>query len=530
MVTVGADAPSAPPSDTGGFWSVARLAPHRRAVITADGTEVSFAELDEQVMAFAKGIADLGLGRGDAIAAVTPNVVSHLVVHLAAMRSGWYFTPVNSHLAPPEIAHVIVDSDARAVVVHSTLAQDAQPGLDASGLPLTHRIADPMAHGYRSLEDLLQTGRRLAVPPPASTGSVMMYTSGTTGVPKGVRRALPEGDPDEVLGSAARIYCRGFGMPFDGVHLVCGPLYHAGPSSAAMSALHAGNTLVLMERWEPLEFLAAVERHAVTSTQMVPTMFRRLLALDREDRQRFDHSHLVSIMHTGAPCPIDVKQAMMDWFGPVVYETYGGTESVATIATPRHWLTKPGTVGKPLRGVRVHILGNDGRELGVGEAGSIYIESPRGRETEYYKDREKTDRMKRGDLVSLGDIGYLDDDGDLFLCDRRVDLIISGGVNIYPAEVEAALTRHRSVGDVAVIGVPDDDWGETVLAIVEPAADAVAAPELEAQLRDHCQGLLARYKQPRRYEFVETLPRQPNGKIEKRRLRDPYWESRDRAI
>lgn len=528
MVTVRTDAASTAPSAAEGFWSVARTAPDRCAVITTDGTEVTFAELDEQVMAFAAGMADLGLGRGDAIAAVTPNVVSHLVVHLAAMRSGWYFTPVNSHLAPPEIAHVILDCDARAVVVHSTLARNAQAGLDASGLPLGHRIADPLADGYRSLDDVLQTGRRLAAPPPASAGSVMMYTSGTTGVPKGVRRGLPEGDPDEVFGAAGRIYCRGFGMPFDGVHLVCGPLYHAGPSSAALSALHAGNTLVLMERWEPLEFLAAVQRHRVTSTQMVPTMFRRLLALDHEDRERFDHSSLVSIMHTGAPCPIDVKQAMMNWFGPVVYETYGGTESVATIATPRHWLSKPGTVGKPLRGVRVHILDDDGRELGVGEAGSIYIESPRGRDTEYYKDREKTERMKRGDLVSLGDIGYLDQDGDLFLCDRRVDLIISGGVNIYPAEVEAALSGHRSVGDVAVIGVPDDDWGQTVLAIVEPAEDAADIDELEQQLRDHCQGLLARYKQPRRYLFVETLPRQPNGKIEKRRLRDPYWESRDR--
>lgn len=529
MVTVRTDAASTPPSDVGGFWSATRRTPDRCAVITAEGTEVSFAELDEQVMACAAGIADLGLQRGDAIAAVTPNVVSHLVVHLAAMRSGWYFTPVNSHLAPPEIAHVIVDSDARAVVVHSTLAREAQAGLDESGLPLAHRIADPMADGYRSLQNLLETGRRLAAPP-ASAGSVMMYTSGTTGVPKGVRRGLPDGDPDEVLGDAARIYCRGFGMPFDGVHLVCGPLYHAGPSSAAMSALHAGNTLVLMERWDPLGFLAAVQRHGVTSTQMVPTMFRRLLALDHRDRERFDHSSLVSIMHTGAPCPIEVKQAMMDWFGPVVYETYGGTESVATIATPRHWLSKPGTVGKPLRGVRVHILDDDGRELGVGEAGSIYIESPRGRDTEYYKDREKTDRMKRGDLVSLGDIGFLDADGDLFLCDRRVDLIISGGVNIYPAEVEAALSGHRCVGDVAVIGVPDEEWGEMVLAIVEPAADAAGEDELEQLLRDHCQGLLARYKQPRRYEFVETLPRQPNGKIEKRRLRDPYWESSDRRI
>jgi long-chain acyl-CoA synthetase len=269
-----------------------------------------------------------------------------------------------------------------------------------------------------------------------------------------------------VFGGSAAVYCQGFGMPIGPhAHLVCGPLYHAGPSASATAAIHAGNTLVLMRRWTPEGFLERVERHRVASTQMVPTMFHRLLALPEQDRARYDVSSVRSVMHTGAPCPMHVKQRFMDWFGPVVYETYGGTESVATIATPRRWLQKPGTVGKPIRGVTVHILDDDGNECPPGTSGAIYIESHAGARAEYFKDPEKTASMRRGDLVTLGDVGYLDEDGYLFLNDRKVDMVISGGVNIYPAEIESVLLQSPLVADVAVIGVPDEEWGEQVMAV-----------------------------------------------------------------
>jgi long-chain acyl-CoA synthetase len=285
-----------------------------------------------------------------------------------------------------------------------------------------------------------------------------------------------------------------------------------------------------MDRWAPEACLELIQRCRVTSTQMVPTMFHRLLALPAEVRERYDVSSVESVMHTGAPCPPAVKQALMDWFGPVVYETYGGTESVATIATPRRWLERPGTVGKAIHGVTLHILDGEGRECPAGEPGTIYMEHATPPETEYFKDPEKTREMRWGNLVTLGDVGHLDEDGYLFLRDRKVDVVISGGVNIYPAEIEAVLLQCDLVADVAVIGVPDDDLGETVLAIVE-LADRNTAGDAEVRaILDFCHDRLARFKHPRQVELVERLPRLPNGKIEKRRLREPYWQGVERAI
>jgi long-chain acyl-CoA synthetase len=359
----------------------------------------------------------------------------------------------------------------------------------------------------------------------------MMYTSGTTGKPKGVRRPLPEGDPDDVFGGIAVVTCKGFGIPTGGgTHLVCGPLYHAGPFVGAFNSLHVGKTVVLMRSWTPERFLQLVERHRADSTQMVPTMFGRLLALPEHERSRADVSSLRSVFHTGAPCPRAIKQAVMDWWGPIVYETYGGTEGAATIATPRRWLERPGTVGKPIHGVSIHILDDDGRPSPSGEPGEVWIESAAQAPAEYFKDPEKTRRMRRGRRFTLGDVGYLDEDGYLFLCDRKIDMIISGGVNIYPAEVEAALLGAPEVADAAVIGVPDPDWGERVKAVVELRAGVEPGPEVEASITRHCERQIARFKLPRSIDFVDRLPRLPNGKVEKRRLREPYWKDQDRSI
>ncbi len=515
-----------------GFWAIARSDPGRVAIIDAEGEAITFGGLLEQSDAIARGWRSLGLGRGDGVAMVLPNVPSFFAVHLAAMSSGLYLTPVNSHLAAPEIAHVIADCEAKTVVVHAELAERAAPGMADAGVPLDARFADPVAPDYRGLADLVALGAASSpLPAGVGAGAMMMYTSGTTGKPKGVRRALPEADPNELFGRLGEVYCTGFGItPGPGVHLVCGPLYHAGPSASATNALHVGNTILLMGKWTPMGCLDLIDQQRVTSTQMVPTMFHRLLALPEEVRKAYDVSSLQSVMHTGAPCPMAVKQQLMDWLGPVVYETYGGTESVATIATPKRWLAKPGTVGKPIHGVTLHILDDDGNECPVGEAGAIYVEHAMATGMEYFKDPDKTRSMRRGNLVTLGDVGYLDEDGYLFLRDRKVDMVISGGVNIYPAEVEAVLLQCELVGDAAVIGVPDEELGEIVLAIVEPAALSSDPATTEQAILDFCEDRLARFKHPRRIDLVEQLPRLPNGKIEKRRLREPYWEGHDRRI
>jgi long-chain acyl-CoA synthetase len=512
-----------------GFWRVATTDPDRVAIVDADGRVLTYGELLEHSRAIVRGLHALGLRRGDAFAVILPNHRTFLGAWLAAMESGLYFVPVNSHLAPAEAAYVVSNSEARVLVGHEALADLSRAAAAEAGIDLAHRFAVGDLEGFRPFTDL---NRWPPGPqPPRSPGMVMMYTSGTTGRPKGVRRPLPEGDPDDVAGSTATVFCQGFGITVDhGVHLACGPMYHAGPFVGVTNALHAGHTVVIMRQWSAEQFLELVERHHVTNTQMVPTMFVRLLALPEEKRAAADVTSVESIFHTGAPCPVDVKQRMMEWFGPVVYETYGGTEGAATIATPKRWLEKPGTVGRPIVGAVVKILDDDGNELPIGEAGSIYIGSARHETAEYFKDAAKSASIRRGSLVTLGDVGYFDDDGFLFLCDRKIDMIISGGVNIYPAEVEACLLAHDAVADVAVIGVPDDDWGESVKAIVEPEPGFVAGPALAEALVEHCRERIARFKCPRSIDFLDVLPRLPNGKIEKRRLREPYWAGRERAI
>jgi long-chain acyl-CoA synthetase len=512
-----------------GFWRIAAADPERTAVVDADGRRQSYGELLDESRAIARAAHALGMRRGDALAVVLPNHRSFLACWLATAESGLYLVPVNSHLAPDEVAYVVSNSDAKVLVGHEDLAPLARAAADQARLDPQRRFAVGVVDGFRPFSDLATWPMGEAAP--RSPGMQMMYTSGTTGQPKGVRRPLPEGDPDEVAATTAAATCQGFGITAGaGVHLVCGPMYHAGPYVGVTNALHAGNTVVIMRSWAPEPFLELVARHRVTNTQMVPTMFVRLLALSDDVRARADVSSLESVFHTGAPCPVDVKQRMMDWFGPVVYETYGGTEGAATIATPRRWLAKPGTVGRPIVGAEVKILDDDGHECAPGVAGSIYVGSTRTAAAEYFKDAEKSASIRRGHLVTLGDVGYFDDDGDLFLCDRKIDMLITGGVNVYPAEVEACLLGHPAVADVAVIGVPDDEWGESVLAIVEPAIGRTPDAEVADALVVHCRERIARFKCPRRVEFVDMLPRLPNGKVEKRRLREPHWAGHDRSI
>ena len=349
-------------------------------------------------------------------------------------------------------------------------------------------------------------------------GTTMLYTSGTTGRPKGVYRRQPIG-----AGATTRtVPVYGY-RPGEDVHLCTGPLYHAAPLAFSLAIpLLCGVTVVLMDGWDAEETLRLVDRHRVTHTHLVPTMFHRLLSLPEEVRSRYDTSSLRFVVHGAAPCPVPVKQALMDWMGPIVYEYYAATEGTGSWVDPKTWLVHPGTVGKPVDPEGVRICDADGSPLPAGEVGLVFLKAPAVGRFEYFKDSNKTADAYRGEYFTLGDMGYKDEEGFLYLTDRTANLIISGGVNIYPAEVDAVLLTHPAVGDAATIGVPHAEWGEEVKAVVELQPGVAPSEELAAELIEHCRNGLAHFKCPRSVDFVDQLPRQDNGKIYKRVLRDRY--------
>jgi long-chain acyl-CoA synthetase len=358
----------------------------------------------------------------------------------------------------------------------------------------------------------------------------MLYTSGTSGRPKGVRRPLTGLDPDVASAMATWFFGIFSLAPFDDhVHLCGSPLYHTAVLNFAANSVTLGHPVVLMDRWDSAEALRLIELRRVTHTHAVPTQFRRLLALPEDERARFDPSSLRCVIHSAAPCPPETKRAMIDWWGPVIVEYYAATEGGGTLITAGQWLRKPGSVGLPWPGSQVSVLGPDGEPVAAGEQGLVYMKMGNS-SFSYHKDEEKTRAARAGDMFTVGDIGYLDDDGFLFLCDRSSNMIISGGVNIYPAEIEAALSAHPAVADVAVFGIPHPDWGEEVKAVVEPAAGAAPGEALTGELLAFLDGRIAAFKRPRTIDYVEELPRDPNGKLYKRKLRDPYWAGRETAI
>jgi long-chain acyl-CoA synthetase len=313
------------------------------------------------------------------------------------------------------------------------------------------------------------------------------------------------------------------------VHLTVSPLYHTAVLSFCLNHLHNGDAVVLMEKWTPDGMLEIVERERVTSSHMVPTHFNRLLALSDEQKRARDLSSLKHVIHSAAPCPVEVKRRMLAWWGPIIYEYYAASEGGGTVATPQDWLAKPGTVGKAWPMSELKILDDAGNALEPNQVGTVYMRMADYR-FEYHKDKTKTQGAWKDGLFTVGDAGYLDGDGFLFLCDRKADLIISGGVNIYPAEIEGVIINHPKVRDVAVFGVPDDDWGEQVKAVIELHAGHQPSPEVERELREFCANELAKHKRPRTIDFIAELPRDPSGKLYKRKLRDPYWQGRDRQI
>jgi acyl-CoA synthetase (AMP-forming)/AMP-acid ligase II len=487
-------------------------APQSPALIVADGPSLSYGELYDRSQRVAALLHEAGLRRGDGVALVLPNRPEFLEITWGCQLSGLYYSAINTHFTPDEVAYVIDDSEAKAVFV------DTGPDIRIS--------VGGGAPGGRRYEDALAGA---GDPPPISDGSEMLYSSGTTGRPKAVRRPLPEdGNGSWAQKVLEYTLTHRYGMTSSSVYLSPAPLYHAAGVNYTMAAQRVGAAALVMPKFDAETVLRLIETHRVTHAQFVPTMFVRMLKLPDAVRERYDVSSLRCVIHAAAPCPVDVKHRMMNWFGPIIHEYYGGTEGFAgTTIDPQEWLAHPGSVGKPF--TAVHVVGDDGTECAVDESGELYFEG--GPAFEYFKDPEKTASVSNEHgWRSLGDIGYVDEDGYLYLTDRSTFMIVSGGVNIYPQEAENLLIMHPKLVDAAVFGVPNEEFGEEVKAVVQPADGVTAGPELEAELIAYCRMHLAAYKCPRTVEFDAELPRDPNGKLYKRRIRERYWQGRSSRI
>ncbi|GIH89837.1 acyl-CoA synthetase [Planobispora siamensis] len=512
-----------------GFWRLAQADPDWIAAVDPDGTEHRAGDLLARANRIVHGLRGLGLEAGDGICGLAPNGADGLALYLAALQAGWYYTPINWHLTGPEIAYIVVDSEAKAFFVHERHAEEGMRGAAESGIPADRVFAFGRVEGARPVAELTD-GQPDTAPDGRTAGATMHYTSGTTGRPKGVRRPLNGLDPDDAAELMTFLLAM-FGITpgKENAHLVTSPSYHTAVTQFGGTALHMGHTLVYMDKWDAEEMLRLCERYRVTNSHMVPTHFKRLLALPEEVRNRYDLSSLKWMIHAAAPCPVPVKWAMLEWWGDCVYEYYAATEGGGTIATPEAWKKHPGTVGTAWPISELLIVDDDLQPVPTGTPGTIYMKMA-GVSFEYKGDKAKTEANRLKDHFTVGDIGYLDEEGFLYLCDRKADMIISGGANIYPAEIENELMVHPKVGDVAVFGIPDEEWGEQIKAVIEPAPGVEPSPELAEEILDSLKGRLSKMKWPKSVDFIEEMPREPNGKLLKRKLRAPYWEGHDRAI
>ncbi|MBV8575404.1 MAG: AMP-binding protein [Acetobacteraceae bacterium] len=501
--------------------------------------EVSRETIMERAGRVASGFGALGVTAGDAIALVLRNDFPFFEASYAAQRLGAYCVPVNWHGKTPEIAYVLRDCGAKAILAHADLLPQVAPAVP-EGVPLLVVPAPPeiaAAYGIPSGQCGVPAGARAwdewlagltPMPEGASAAfSSMIYTSGTTGHPKGVRRLNLGLEFAETVARVSREVL-GFvpGRPIRTV--ITGPVYHSVPNFYGLRAVREGALVILQPRFDAEGLLQLIERYRITHLHTVPTMFVRLLRLPEAVRRNYDLSSLEWVAHGAAPCPTYVKRAMIDWWGPIIAEYYGGTESgFVTFHTAEEALRKPGTVGRPLSDATIRVYDDDGRELPPGEIGEIYVRLQGAGDFTYQGMPDKRREIERDGLISIGDVGYLDEDGYLFLCDRRHDMVISGGVNIYPAEIEAALLAVPGVRDCAVFGVPDEEFGESLCAHIEAEPGVVPnETAIRALLRDR----LADFKVPRVIRFDTNLPREDSGKIMKRKLRDPYWEATGRRI
>jgi fatty-acyl-CoA synthase len=505
--------------------AIAATTPDKPAVIMAgSGEMLTYAQLEERSARLADHLRTLGLRTGDVVALLTDNRPQACEVYWACQRAGLYVTAVNWHLTAGEAAYIVGDCGARVLIASAGLADLAKEVLAATP-SLTDTLAFAGAiEGFGDYEAALAAADPT---PPAEQprGADMLYSSGTTGRPKGIKPQLPGRDVTEPGDTYVAVFQPMYGFGADTVYLSPAPIYHAAPLRFVGVIHSVGGTVVMMESFDAEGALAAIEKFRVTHSQWVPTMFVRMLKLPADVRGRYDVSSLRVAIHAAAPCPVEVKQAMIDWWGPVLYEYYSATEGIGiTFIDSRQWLAKPGSVGKDgVLGI-AHVVGDDGRDLPPGETGVIYFEREE-MSFSYLNDPGKTaaaQHPEHPNWATVGDMGYLDEDHFLYLTDRQSHMIISGGVNIYPREIEDVLTLHPAVYDVAVIGVPDEEMGERVQAVVQLAAGVLWTPELEQELLQLCRARLARFKCPRSIDVVDQLPRTPTGKLLKHVLRRRY--------
>jgi long-chain acyl-CoA synthetase len=488
----------------------------------------------------ASGLASLGIGRGDLVALYLRNDFPFFEASFAAGLLGAYPTPVNWHYTADEAAYLFENSGAKAIVIHADLIEPIRkalpPGVPVLVVATPPEIAEayaidaePVPGGFLDWASWLEGFPPLEASDAEAPGTVI-YTSGTTGHPKGVRRRPPSPEQAAVTASViARAFgFAGFGPPEEIVTVVTGPMYHSAPNAYGLASARMGATVILQPRFDPEELLAMIDRHRVTHLHMVPIMFHRLLKLPDEVKARYDLSSLRFVVHAAAPCPPPIKRAMIEWWGPVINEYYGSTETSAVVfCTSDDWLSHPGTVGKPWPEADVRVIDAEGRSLPAGEVGEVVAKIRGVADFTYHGDDQKRRDSEKAGLIAPGDIGYFDKDGFLYLCDRAKDMIISGGVNIYPAEIEAELLKMPGVADCAVFGIPDEEFGEAVYAVVQPSEGAdLGETQVKAYLREHVAG----YKVPKRVDLAVDLPREDSGKIFKRKLREPFWAGLERRI
>ena len=515
------------------FTQIASERGSEPALIDAAGS-TSWSELDERTNRLVSGLRDAGLADHETIALLAPNRREFFEVFCAATHGKWIVVPVNWHWVAEEFAYVIANSGATAVIVderYLEIARAARADAQTSACRRWIVIGEP-ADGFVTYEEVIAAGSP-DEPGDQGMGGPMFYTSGTTGFPKGVKTMLANTEmPSAVMSLIAASFTDALGLPAGGVTFLNGPAYHSAQWVFAMFPFFAGSTIVMRDSFDAAEALELIDRYRVTNTHFVPTQLIRLLRVAEDARRSFDGSSLQAVFHGAAPCPAATKREMLEWWGPVLHEYYGGTEGgFISMITGAEWPDHEGSLGRPLDTMEVLVIDDDGGECEPGRSGQIWFRSKLGADFEYHDDPDKTAAAHRTDgFGTLGDIGYLDAEGYLFLSDRKIDMIISGGVNIYPAEIEAVLVGHRLIADAAVFGVPDDEMGEQVRAVVELREGAEPSEGFEADVIAFVREHLAGYKAPKTVSVADSLPRHPTGKLYKRLLRDPYWEGRDRAI
>ncbi len=504
-----------------GFRAAALTNPHKPAIVMLEsGETVSYGELSDRADQYANFFRRRGFETGDSIAFTLENCPEFFAVCIGALRAGLYYTAVSTYLSPAETRYIVEDCGARMYICsakYQSRAEELAKMLASDTLLFSFGGRIP---GYRALEAEVST--MPAAPIAGETkGQDLLYSSGTTGQPKGVKIGLTGESPESVSEIFEAINSL-YGFSVDSIYLSPAPLYHAAPLRFNLAILALGGTSIIMQRFEPVSALAAIEKYQCTHSQWVPTMFIRMLKLPEAARRKHDVSSMQAAIHAAAPCPVAVKERMIEWWGPVINEYYAGTEGSGFCAVASEdWLRHKGTVGRPLFGA-VHIVDEDGNEMGAGQIGTIFFSG--GTDFEYLNDPDKTLAAHNAEGWStLGDVGYVDDEGFLYLTDRKAYMIISGGVNIYPQEAEDILVMHPRVADAAVFGIPDEEMGEQVQAVIQLIDPAEQGPALAAELIAYCREHLSPIKCPKSIDFMEALPRHATGKLYKRLLKDQYW-------